>query len=217
MAVDWGQIAQVGMNMASQYASSRAAARGQAQQAQQTNNAQGIAQNQSQNNLLLQMAQIELLRKQMQEQNRGQRASDTGRGDLMANVQDASIGMPGNIPRFGVSGGLRPSALGPNARQAGRELSNQSLTALMQGDSFMPINPAGPVDLDGNMPTESKFDQIMALAGSVGSGIRSYKQGQQLDKQIDQMGGQQPGTPGGVRGGTNMTIEELLQRFGYRG
>jgi len=183
MPVDWGQIAQVGMNMASQYAASRANARAGAAQAQQTQNSQAIAQNNAQNNVLLQMAQIELLRKQMQEQNRAGRASQTAQGDLMANVQDARFARPSHIPDYSLSGGLRPSALGPNAREAGRELSSQALSALQQGDTFMPINPIGPVDLNANMPRESTFDKILAGVGAAGGAYQSYQQGQRQQEQ----------------------------------
>jgi hypothetical protein len=62
-----------------------------------------------------------------------QRARQTAWGDILANVQDASIDMPGHIPKINVSGGLRPSLLGPNARAAGAGMSTQALQALMTG------------------------------------------------------------------------------------
>lgn len=182
MAVNWGSIASAGMQMASQYAQQRQASQQQAQQAQQEQNRQGIAQNQGQNNVLLQMAQIELLRKQMEEQNRPGRASQTAMGDVMANVQDARVSAPSHIPRFEVSGGLRPSALGPNARAAGGALSNQALAALLEGDSFMPINPAGPIDLDATMPRESTFDKIMGGLGTAGNVMQAMQQRQQMQQ-----------------------------------
>jgi hypothetical protein len=183
MPVDWGQIAQVGMNMASQYANNRQQARAAAANAQQTQNSQGIAQNNAQNNVLLQMAQIELLRKQMEEANRQGRAQQTVRGDLMANVQDARFSRPAGVPDMSLSGGLRPSALGPNSREAGRELSSQALSALKSGDTFMPINPMGPIDLDANMPQESTFDKILGGVGAVGGAMASYDQTQRQAQQ----------------------------------
>jgi hypothetical protein len=183
MAVDWGQIAQVGMNMAANYANQRSQARAGAAQAQQTQNSQGIAQNSSQNNVLLQMAQIELLRKQMEEANRAGRAQQTVRGDLMANVQDARFSRPAGVPDMALSGGMRPSALGPNSREAGRTLSSQALSALKSGDSFMPINPMGPIDLDANMPQESWFDKLMGGVGAVGGGVAAYRSAQQGQEQ----------------------------------
>jgi phage-related tail protein len=182
MAVNWGSIASAGMQLASQYAAQRQQAAQQAQQSQQVQNQQGIAQNQGQNNVLLQMAQIELLRKQMQEQNRSGRAAQTAMGDVMANVQDAHVSAPSHIPRFEVSGGLRPSALGPNARAAGGALSNQALAALLEGDSFMPITPAGPINLDATMPEESTFDKWMGGIGAAGNVFQAMQQRQQLQQ-----------------------------------
>ena len=179
--MDWGALAQVGLSAASNYANSRNQARTQAAGAAQTQNAQSIQQNNSQNNVLLQMAQIELLRKQMEEQNRNGRAQQTARGDALANVQDVSISRPSHITDFNISGGMRPSALGPNARQAGAELSNQALAKLLDGDTFMPITPTGPVDLNANMPTESTFDKMMGAAGSVGNVWQAYEQQQKAD------------------------------------
>ena len=184
--IDWGSIAKAGLGMASQYSANRAAATQNAQQAQQQQNAQGITQNNAQNNVLLQMAQIELLRKQMQEQNRPQRAQAVGLGDALANVQDARVSAPSNISSFNISGGLRPSMLGANTRQAGAELSNQSLQALMQGDRFMPINPVGPIDLDSTMPRESAFDKIMGLAGMAGNVYQGVQQQGALQQQQQQ-------------------------------
>jgi hypothetical protein len=179
MATDWGSLAQLGLSLASNYSQGRQQAQQGAQVMQQQQNAQGIAQNQGQNNVLLQMAQIELLRKQMEEQNRPQRAQATGLGDALANVQDVNISRPSHISNFSISGGLRPSMLGPNTRAAGAELSNQSLAALQGGDSFMPLNPAGPINLDATMPEESGFDKIMALAGTAGNVYQGYQQQQQ--------------------------------------
>lgn len=183
MAVDWGKIAQVGMNLASQYANNRQQARAGAAQAQQTQNSQGIAQNNAQNNVLLQMAQIELLRKELEQRSRPQNAQQVGLGDLLANTQDASFSRPSHITNMSLSGGLRPSALGPNAREAGRTLSTQALDALKGGQSFMPLTMAGPIDLNANMPQESLFDKILAGAGAVGGAMGAYDQTQKQAQQ----------------------------------
>ena len=55
-------------------------------------------------------------------------------GDALQNVQDVNIDFQpttGALPKFNVSGGLRPSIFGDNARAAGGELGNQALAALM--------------------------------------------------------------------------------------
>jgi hypothetical protein len=208
--MDWGALAQMGLSMASNYANSRQQGRQQAAQFSQGQNTQAVAQNNSQNNVLLQMAQIELLRKQMQEQNRPQRAQATALGDALANVQDARVSAPSHITRFNVSGGMRPSALGPNARRAGAELSNQSLAALLEGDSFMPIKPRGPVNLDANMPDDpSTFENIMGLAGTAGNAYDAYQQRQI----INQLMPQTQGTPAGVQGGANGSYQDAIRRL----
>ncbi len=183
MAVDWGSLAQVGLTMASQYANNRQQARNAAAQATQTQQSQGIAQNSQQNNVMLQLAQIEMLRKQMEQANRATNASQTARGDLLANVQDARFTRPAGVPDMSMSGGLRPSALGPNAREAGRTLSTQSLDALKAGTSFMPLQPAAPIDLNAGLPQESAFDKLMAGVGAVGGAVQGYQQTQRQSQQ----------------------------------
>lgn len=214
--IDWGQILQTGLGMAQQYSAGRQQGRQNAAQFQQQQNAQAIGQNNSQNNVLLQMAQIELLRKQMEEANRGNRAQQVARGDAQANVRDVQIDAPSHITKFNISGGMRPSALGPNARMAGQELSNQALAALIEGDSFMPINPRGPVDLNAGMPTESTFDKIMGIAGAVGGGIQGYRQGQQAQQSSNVMQQlmQQYMQP---QGGTQSSYADALQRYANMG
>lgn len=207
MAVDWGTIAQVGLNLASNYSKGRNDARNNAIVGQQTQNAQAIAQNTQQNNVLLQMAQLELLRKEMAERNRMERARQAAIGGTMANVQDVRVDAPSHITRFNVSGGLRPSAMGPAGRAAGQELSGQALAALMEGDSFMPVRPVGPVNLNANMPRESTFDKIMALAGTVGNAYQAYQ------TQRGSGMGPQAGTPMAVQGGVNSSYEDALRRM----
>jgi hypothetical protein len=91
-------------------------------------------------------------------------------------------------------------------------LSNQSLAALIEGDSFMPIRPAGPVKLDANMPSgPSTFEQIMSLAGAAGNVYDGYQQRQIINQMQPQA--QQPGTPGGVQGGANGSYQDALMRL----
>ena len=62
------------------------------------------------------------------------RTKQAAYGDALKNVQDVNINFDaktGKLPSFGISGGLRPSMFGENARAAGGELSRQALMALM--------------------------------------------------------------------------------------
>lgn len=192
MAINWGQVAGIVGSLASNYAGARNAARQQQQVQATTQNSQEIAQRQNQNQLMLQMAQLEMLRKQMEESNRQNRAYQTGRGDLLANVQDVRIDTPGHIPRVNISGGLRPSALGPNARAAGATLSNEALAALMEGDSFMPTPMQGMVDLDANMPREGWFDKLMGAVGAAGNVYGAYQAANQPTQGASQPTGRPP-------------------------
>lgn len=210
--MDWGTLAQVGLNMASNYAAGRNQARGQAAVAQNEENRNAIAQNSNMNNVMLQMAQMELLRKQMEESNRQNRAQQVARGDLLARMQDINIEGPSHITKFNVSGGMRPSALGPNARAAGGELSNQALAALIEGDSFMPIKPMGPVNLSNTMPQESTFDKIMGMAGTVGGAMDAYKQRQQAEQQGQAMQDLWSRVMG-VQGGAGTSYQQSLAGF----
>jgi hypothetical protein len=66
---------------------------------------------------------------------RAGRGKQAALADLLSNLQDVSIDVPG-IQTAKVSGGLRPSAMGATGRQGMAELSKQALQALMQGDTF---------------------------------------------------------------------------------
>lgn len=102
------------------------------------------------------------------------RARQTGLGDALANVQDARVSRPSHIPNISVSGGLRPSILGPNARAAGQGLSSQALLALLSGSdvpaqqdwSQALIAPPTATEL----PKASKLDSILNIIALLGSG-----------------------------------------------
>jgi hypothetical protein len=104
------------------------------------------------------------------------RAQQTILGDAMQSVQDVDIeGMPSHIPRIRFTGGLRPSLLGPSARAAGAELSNQALQAL-QSRSDVP-GPMAPLNTQGlliapptasQLPQATKSDSIMNALATIG-------------------------------------------------
>ncbi len=70
------------------------------------------------------------------------RASQSVRGDIMANAQDVEFsGLPSYVTMGKTSGGLRPSLMSGNTRQLGSELSRKALMDQLKGDSFAPIEP----------------------------------------------------------------------------
>jgi hypothetical protein len=135
-----------------------AAAQGRGQQAQ-------IQQGQDRNAIQLYLAQLAAA-KQAMDQN-SQLAGQAGHGDLMANVQDVQLNnlpasVQGRMPTL--TGGLRPSVLGPNARQAGQTLSRNALLQLLQGPTNMPTAPTMTP-----MPDASGYDTLSKILGRTGS------------------------------------------------
>jgi len=102
------------------------------------------------------------------------RANQAARGDALANVQDASIsGVPGHITIPQISGGLRPSALGPNARAAGRGLSQQALEALLS-QSDVPEMPdysglAQAMPEQNALPQATGTDRFLEILAALGA------------------------------------------------
>jgi hypothetical protein len=101
---------------------------------------------------------------------------------------------------YSFSGGLRPSALGPNARQAGQNLSNAGLS--LQTNPQLPNVPAMP-NFPSTMPSGG---ERAANYGAIGTGLLSQfmpKQNflQELLAQLAKQGqaSQPPG--GGTTGG----------------
>jgi hypothetical protein len=109
------------------------------------------------------------------------RAQQVGLGDLLANVQDVQMtGMPSYIPHMAFTGGLRPSALGPNARLAGQNLSRQALEAQMSG-ADIPDMP-NVSQLGTNAPAltplqqSGKLDTLLSVLGAAGLGAGTYQE-----------------------------------------
>jgi len=136
-----------------------------------------------------------LLQKMLAPQQGAQMAA---KGDLQANVQDVTpVFTPG--AGYSFTGGLRPSALGPNARQAGRNLSNAGLA--WQGAPGLPQQP----DLLSSFPQSTPSGLQQALQyGALGTGILgSFGQSplQQILAQLQKQGAQQNPNPTASGGG----------------
>jgi hypothetical protein len=119
-----------------------------------------------------QAAQLDLQRKMFGEDARAGRAKQAALADLISNLQDISIDVPG-IQAANVTGGLRPSTMGATGRQGMAELSKQALAKLLEGDTFTGGNILTPPTLAG-MPqrggVESTLDWL-GLLGSAAGGI----------------------------------------------
>lgn len=117
---------------------------------------------------------------QQQQNDQLQRPSLFGRqalaGGLMQGLQDVNIGRPAGstIPTFNVSGGLRPSAMGQQARDAGGEMSRVALMNMLSGGPA-PIAMGPQADLGPGYQTPAEVPLPQAgpggtLLGGLGLG-----------------------------------------------
>ena len=115
-------------------------------------------------------AYLDLARRKYSDEARPGQARSAALGDVMANVQDVNISAPpwvkSHVPN--ITGGLRPSLLGPNAREAGRSLSQQSLERLKSGNTFTDPQFKDNALPDPGSSTASNIGSILALASALG-------------------------------------------------
>jgi len=104
------------------------------------------------------------------------RASNSVRGDILANAKDASVsGISPNTPVPTISGGLRPSMFSANTRALGGEMSSQALASQKAGDTFkeLPSLPdyvqPPPAPALAGLPQANTFDNILNTAATIGS------------------------------------------------
>jgi hypothetical protein len=184
--VDWGQIVSAGAQIANAYAQSRAQGR-QAEtvlnQAQDRN-----AQNSYETDKRLDLealvraygAELDRATGVLKEQEArmaapGQRATNSVRGDILANVQDVGISAPDGVNVTTFSGGLRPSLLSGNSRALGGQMSKEALLDALDGKDPTPFSDLAPVDLSSitgrrapgltELPEESRMEQVMQQIG----------------------------------------------------
>lgn len=120
-------------------------------------------------NAVFNKAQQDLQNKQFGLNAPSTRAKQATLGDLLANIQDAKITAPSGIRMGNITGGLRPSALGPNARAAGGELSRQALMALMdQRDQKFQDMPLLNPPAISQTPKAGKLENIFGTIGTIG-------------------------------------------------
>lgn len=114
--------------------------------------------NQSQDALGLQAARLNLGAPQ-------QRAQNATRGDLLANLQDVSVGAPRGTR---LSGGTRPSLLSSDTRALGKQMSRDAYLSQMKGDAFTPTP----------LPQSGKTDTLLNILGGIGMGANALNSGQ---------------------------------------
>ena len=100
------------------------------------------------------------------------RAANAARGDLLANVQDVSVGAPRGTR---LTGGTRPSLLSENSRNLGRQMSRDALLSQMKGDAFTPTA----------LPQSGKFDTLLNILSNVGTGVDAWNKLRRPTAQAD--------------------------------
>jgi hypothetical protein len=188
-SVDWGAIANAGLTTASAIAKNRAAGQ-QAQANAQVpvdqlnqrgyetdlaNKRQGL---EAQDAAMLARAVGMLQEQAAGRKAPGERASNSVRGDILANAQDAEFSGSSRIPKFEFSGGLRPSMFSDNTRQLGGEMSRQALLDQLGGEDtpFADLPKAdysSIIDAPGSpggtaLPEGGKLDSILQAVGQYG-------------------------------------------------
>lgn len=114
------------------------------------------------NRSALDAARVDLDRREFTSRERNRDASRMALGDMLANLQDLNISVPG-VPQSTITGGLRPSMLSQGTRQGGAELAKQAMLATLQGGpKFDPI-PQLPV------PSANGADKALGWGSTIGS------------------------------------------------
>lgn len=203
---DWGQIAAVAGPIIAAYAANKS--KGRATEAtinqQQDQNALTGYATDKRSDLDALVAKYEAALKQAQGQldereaslkEPQMRASNSVRGDLLANVQDATVNAPPGVNVTSFGGGLRPSLLSGNSRALGQQMSKQALLdALDPNATPKPFSGMGPMDVSSitgrsapagtPLPQPSGFDRVMEQIGLWGSLAGGFTQPQSPYQEI---------------------------------
>jgi hypothetical protein len=186
--VDWSQIISAGAQVANAYAQSRARDRAAEASFNQTQDRTAQGAYATDKSLDLEalirgyQAELDKAKGQLSEYETRlsapqSRASNSVRGDILANVQDATVSAPDgvNVTTFG--GGLRPSLLSGNSRALGGQMSKEALLDALSG-SPTPFSNMAPVDLSSitgrsapaqtELPQANTMDRVMEAIGTYG-------------------------------------------------
>lgn len=190
--IDWTQFAlQTALPIAGSVASGLVTGR-EAGRTQQAN--QAITQDTQKANIdanyekaLEQRAALELAQKQDTRSSQSDAYKNALRSSLLLNLKDASFNRPDGVPNITLTGGLRPSAIGPQAHQAAQLMNQHALDALMHGESYTDL-PAVEKSAVSNLPQPSSLDNVLGIVGSAGNALSALntQQTQQSQNSIVQ-------------------------------
>ena len=185
----WASVAQIAGNAAGGRQSDRLLTGQQTNQSNLADLALFTASQNAQN----QAGQLDINRKQFTEDARAGRGRQALIGDLLANLQDVSINVPG-VQTANITGGLRPSAMGAGGRQAAGELHKQALQALLSGDEFQGgqvLTPPTFQPMPQKGGVESTLDWL-GLLGGLGGILGGAGQDRATHSQLPQTSAPQP-------------------------
>jgi hypothetical protein len=97
---------------------------------------------------------------------------------LAMNMQDVSINRPKGVPHMSFSGGARPSAIGPQGREAGALLNAQSMDALRNPQALTQM-PAMESFTPKELPKSNGVDTALNVGGVVGDLLAGYSANKQ--------------------------------------
>jgi hypothetical protein len=187
--VDWGSLISAGAQIGASYAASKA--QGRAAEATINQRQDQGAQNAYATDKSLDLealirgyqAELDKAKGQLSEYETKlaapqSRASNSVRGDILANVQDAGVSAPPGVNVTSFSGGLRPSLLSGNSRALGAQMSKEALLDALSGTPT-PFSDMAPVDLSSitgrtapaqtGLPQARGMDKVMEQIGLWGN------------------------------------------------
>lgn len=207
MSIDWGEIitavAPAAAQVAGAYAQNRAAGRQAEAGVNQRQDVNALAGYQTDASKDVALANAEAQAKldralgilkeyQSTLEAPGMRAGNSVRGDVLANVQDATVSAPAGVNVTSFGGGLRPSLLSGNSRELGRQMSREALLSQMEGTptpyadlelpDFESIRNRTAPELT-SLPQPSGVDRVMEGIGTYGSMAAAIQQALQQRNQ----------------------------------
>src|SRR5262252_9514247 len=134
----------------------------------------------------------------------GQGANEALRGSLIQNVQDVGANFGANNPlanyMVNFTGGIRPSALGPEARAAGAGLAAHGAQLIANPDSFLQKVPGSGIGGESLMPAPGLSEELNPSVWEKAAADASLAL-QLLQALRGKGGGSQSGGGGGTGGG----------------
>lgn len=103
------------------------------------------------------------------------------RSAVAKNIQDVNYSAPKGVTIPTVTGGMRPSAMGPEGRAAADTMNSQAMLSLMNGEKFDPL----PALERTSAPTFKGSGAVENIAGAVGMGANAVNGANAAAKQSD--------------------------------